>query len=115
MKLKINDNEFRIKLCLTEKERQNGMQNINFDHTFQGMLFFQNNGRHCFWMKDCIIPLDIIFIKNNIIKKIYSDCQPCVYEDCEKYCGKGEFVLELMGGTCNNLGIEIGDEIWLNL
>jgi uncharacterized membrane protein (UPF0127 family) len=62
-------------------------------------------------MKNCIIPLDIIFIDNDTITEIHSNCPPCKTKDCENYCGEGDMILELQGGTCKDLGIKIGDKI----
>jgi len=50
-------------------------------------------------------------IKDGIITDIHSDCPPCDTEDCPNYCGIGETILELKGGTCNRLGISEGDEV----
>jgi len=114
MKIRINDSHFRVKLAVSEKERQMGMMKKRFDDTFNGMLFIQENEEHCFWMKNCIIPLDIIFISDNTITKIHHNCPPCEDDICdEHYCGEGDLVLELMGGTCNKLGINEGDELEL--
>lgn len=112
MKIKINDNNFKVKLAVSEKEQEMGMMKKRFDDTFNGMLFLQGKGHHCFWMKNCIIPLDIIFINNNIIKKVHHNCPPCESDICdEHYCGEGDLVLELMGGTCNKLSIKEGDKL----
>jgi uncharacterized membrane protein (UPF0127 family) len=67
--------------------------------------------KQCFWMKNCIIPLDIIMIKNNVIVNIHSDCPPCTDEDCPSYCGMGNIVLELKGGSCERLNIQPGDTV----
>jgi uncharacterized membrane protein (UPF0127 family) len=113
MKLKINDNVFKIKIASTPKERERGMMGKKFDENFDGMFFLQNSGHHCFWMKNCLIPLDIIFIEENKIKKIFHNCPPCEDECNKTYCSDGDFVLELEGGTCINLGIEENDFIHL--
>jgi len=42
---------------------------------------------------------------------IHHNCPPCVDEDCENYCGRGYFILEVEGGTCKNLGIKKGDSV----
>jgi uncharacterized membrane protein (UPF0127 family) len=109
MKVSINDNIFKVKV-LTDKESQRvGMQKKRFNSEFDGLLFLMGGKEQCFWMKDCIIPLDIIMIKNNVIVNIHHNCPPCNDEDCPSYCGKGNIVLEVEGGTCNELEIEPGD------
>lgn len=111
MRVKINENIFKVKTLVDEKSHSNGMQNKSFDNTFDGMLFLMGGKEQCFWMKDCIIPLDIIMIKNNVIVNIHHDCPPCKGDDCPSYCGKGNIVLELEGGTCEEVGIEPGDSV----
>jgi uncharacterized membrane protein (UPF0127 family) len=111
MKLKINDNEFLVKVQTSDKETQEGMMNKKFNKSFNGMLFVMRNEEHCFWMKNCIISLDIIFIDNNKITKIFHNCLPCEEEPCKRYCAEGNFILELKGGTCKKLGIKKGDTV----
>jgi uncharacterized membrane protein (UPF0127 family) len=111
MELIINKNKFKVKTVISSKDTSRGMMNKQFDDTFNGMLFIMSEGEHCFWMKNCIIPLDIIFIDNDTITEIHSNCPPCKTKDCEKYCCEGDIILELQGGTCKDLGIKIGDKI----
>jgi len=116
MIININDNQFKIKLARTEKEKSEGMMGKKFNQTFNGLLFLMGEGKHCFWMKNCITDLDIIFIKKGKITKIHHSCPPCKEdndEDCERYCGSGNFVLELKGGTCKTLNITKGDSCGL--
>lgn len=116
MIIKINDNKFKVRIASSKKEKQIGMMKKRFDDTFNGMLFIQNNEYHCFWMKNCIIPLDIIYIKDKIITKIHHMCEPCNDEICdERYCGEGNLVLEIMGGDCKKLNIKEGDKIKLKI
>ena len=111
MNVKINDNLFSVKPVLTSKDIQNGMMGKKFDGTFDGMLFLMKNGPHSFWMKNCIVHLDIIFIDGNQITKIHHNCKPCHAEDCETYKGNGDIVLELPGGDCKKYDIKEGDLI----
>jgi len=113
MKLKVNENIFKIKIASTPREREIGMMNQSFNDSFDGMLFIQNNGYHCFWMKNCIINLDIIFIQDNTIVKIFHNCEKCGKQCEEHFCYEGNFVLELEGGKCKELGIKEGDLISL--
>ena len=87
------------------------MMRRRFDYTFDGLLFLMGGKKQCFWMKNCIIPLDIIIIKNNVIVNIHFDCPPCNEDPCLSYCGRGNIVLELEGGTCEELNIQPGDSV----
>ena len=111
MKVKINENIFKVKTLVDKNSQSIGMKNKRFDNTFDGLLFLMGGKEQCFWMKDCIIPLDIIMIKNNVIVNIHHDCPPCKMKNCPSYCGNGNIVLELAGGTCNEIDIEPGDTV----
>ena len=82
---------------------------------FDGMLFLMETSSNCFWMKGCIISLDIIFINDNVITKIFEKCPPCYVDNCPSYCAKGSIILEVASGTCNRLGIQKGDRVSYSL
>lgn len=111
MKVKINNNVFNVKALTDKKSQAIGMMGKTFDSSFDGLLFLMGGKKQCFWMKNCLIPLDIIIIKNNVIVNIHFDCPPCESEDCPSYCGNGNIVLELEGGTCDILNIQPGDSV----
>ncbi len=63
MNVFVNDNMFKVKVCVTPDTIQKGMMGQRFNSDFNGMLFMMgNNEEQSFWMKNCIIPLDIVFI-----------------------------------------------------
>lgn len=109
MVLRIKNNKFKVKTVFTRKDVQKGMMGRKFNSTFNGMLFLMDEGDHCFWMKNCITSLDIIFIDGNTITGIHHDCPPCTTEECENFCGEGDMILEVESGTCKKLNINIGD------
>lgn len=113
MKAKINNNLFNLKTVFTDKDTQQGMMNKKFDDTFDGMLFLMKNKPHSFWMKNCIIHLDILFINGNKITKIHHNCKPCYSDDCEHYSGEGDMILELPSNTCKKYNIKEDDLIEL--
>lgn len=113
MELIVNNNLFNVKCVLTSKDIQEGMMGKKFDKDFNGMLFLMKEGEHSFWMKNCITSLDIIFIKNNTIKKIHHNCKPCKTSECDHYNGEGDMILELKGGSCIKYDITEGDKIIL--
>ena len=111
MKVKINENIFKVKMLTDKKSQAKGMRGKRFENGFDGLLFLMGGKKQCFWMKNCIINLDIIIIKNNVIVNIHENCPPCNDDDCPSYCGNGNIVLELEGGSCENLQIEPGDVV----
>ena len=113
MKAKINNNLFNLKTVFTDSDTQQGMMNKKFDDTFDGMLFLMKNEPHSFWMKNCIVHLDILFINGNKIIKVHHNCKPCLSDDCEHYSGEGDMILELPANTCKKYNIKENDTIEL--
>jgi uncharacterized membrane protein (UPF0127 family) len=117
MKVIINDNVFKVKVCMTPETISKGMMGQKFNNDFNGMLFMMpNDGYQSFWMKNCLIPLDIIFIDSDKkITSIQKNCEPCKKIECPTYEGTGQYVLELEGGTCDICEIEPGQKIKITL
>lgn len=111
--IKINNNLFNVIPVLTDKDIQNGMMGKSFNDGFNGMLFFMGSGNHSFWMKNCNISLDIIFIDNMKVSTIHKNCPPCRDEECERYNGTGDLVLEINGGDCDKYDIQVGDSVYI--
>src|SRR5258708_4958367 len=68
---KIQNHEFQLIIAKTEEQKQIGLsKNTKLDQN-QAMLFiFDKPDYYRFWMKDMKFPIDIIFIKDNIILKL---------------------------------------------
>ncbi|MEI6221263.1 MAG: DUF192 domain-containing protein [bacterium] len=80
----------------------------------QGMMFLFNYPfRYAFWMKNTLIPLEMIFADKD--KKIVDiiHAAPCKQDPCPNYEPKkeGMFVLEVNEGFSNKNSISIGDEV----
>jgi len=104
---KIGDHTFILEEC---KDFKKGLSEREHLHENEGMLFnFNQEGDRSFHMKGCLIPLDIIFIKNGKVEKIYHDCNPCDLDECEKFNhNSSDTVVEVMGGTCKKNNINEG-------
>lgn len=82
-----------------------------------GMLFiFKNENIQSFWMKDTLIPLDIIFInRSGQITDIYTanpepgktDLQLKIYQSSQA----AKYVIELNAGITSKLNLKTGDTI----
>jgi uncharacterized membrane protein (UPF0127 family) len=114
MEIILNNNLLNVKCVMNSKDIQKGMMNRKFSKNFDGMLFLMKGNNHSFWMKDCVIPLDIIFIEENRVSKIHRNCEPCKEEPCKRYKGVGDMVLEVRGGFCKEYDIQNGDILVFN-
>jgi uncharacterized membrane protein (UPF0127 family) len=78
------------------------------------MLFIINEeGIYPFWMKNTLIPLDIIWInKDKEVVFIKKDFQPCT-EICESITPdkKAKYVLEINGSLADKNNIKVGDKV----
>ena len=78
-----------------------------------GMLFFfPADGDYGFWMKNTIIPLDMIWIDAaRKVVHIKTDVPPCKIEQCPSYDPgvQSRYVLELAAGEAVKRGLKVGD------
>jgi uncharacterized membrane protein (UPF0127 family) len=98
--IKLGETTFLVEEC---KDFSKGLSKREHLLENEGMLFnFNTPGTRSFHMKDCYVPLDIIFIEEGKIKKIFHNCPPCKNNDeCKKYeCDSADLVIEVLGGTC---------------
>ena len=77
-----------------------------------GMIFiFEGEGIYPFWMKNTLIPLDIIWLNEN--KEVVKIMQtlPCMEEPCEIYNPEvqARYVIEINGGFAEENNIQVGD------
>jgi uncharacterized membrane protein (UPF0127 family) len=82
--------------------------------TDSAMLFtFVNSTYQQFWMKNTLIPLDIIFVNDNKIVDIEHNSKPCDQDPCPTYNSEkpANQVLEINGGLSKKLNINIGQDV----
>lgn len=81
----------------------------------RGMLFlFPGIGRYSFWMKDTLIPLDIIWIdEDGRVVDVQDNVPPCRGDPCPSYepAGDARTVLELGAGQAEQHGVRPGTAI----
>jgi uncharacterized membrane protein (UPF0127 family) len=99
MQVEINGKVFPLELMRSPEDISNGM--MGRDNLEGCMGFKLKRGFHSFWMKDCLIPLDIVFVVNDKINKIFPGCQPCNGGDCQRFTAAADMVYEFPSGTCD--------------
>ncbi|MBY0450824.1 MAG: DUF192 domain-containing protein [Cyanobacteria bacterium] len=62
-----------------------------------------------FWMKECLMPLDIVFLRDGAIQKIQASAPPCRESPCPVYSSDSpvDMVIELKAGTAQKLGLQV--------
>jgi uncharacterized protein len=80
-----------------------------------GMLFvFEQTGVYPFWMKNTLIPLDIIWLDEDWrIVSIAASVPPCRADPCPTYppAGPARYVVEVNAGFTRTHGIARGDRV----
>lgn len=111
MSVNINGKVYPAEYMHTPEERAKGM--MGREKLDGCMVFKMGKGHHSFWMKDCLIPLDIVFVLNNRISKIHTGCQPCEGDCSQRYTGIGDHVIEFPANTANDF--KVGDRVRMYL
>lgn len=105
--------EFSVEIAGTNRQIMIGLMNREHMDDNHGMLFlFKHSGERSFWMKNTLIPLDMLFIKSDgTIHKIHENAQPGDLTSIKSE-GAVPAVLELNGGLTKKLGIREGDKVF---
>ncbi len=111
----LDAHHFSVELATTEAMRARGLmdrEQLAADH---GMLFvFASEKPQTFWMKDTLIPLDILFFdKDRKLVSMQLNVPPCKTVPCPTYPSNepAKYVLELPAGTAVAIGASVGDEL----
>lgn len=104
--------KFDVELALNDAERSRGLMFREKLGPYDGMLFdFHREAPVSFWMKNTLIPLDMIFIAaDGTIRSIHANAVPHSTETIpSQFPVRG--VLEINGGSAKLLGIKPGDKV----
>lgn len=109
---------FEAELAKTKAEKRKGLKERKNLDKDKAMLFsYPQERKLSFWMKDVLIPLDIIWLsKNKEVIKIKHKAQPCKSEPCPAFKpkAKSQYVLEIKGGRAKEIGLKKGKELNFN-
>ncbi len=101
-----------VELAEDDEERSRGLMYRNKMKENQGMLFiFDFEELQSFWMRNTVLPLDIIFVNSNYeIVKIHKNTTPFLEEGYPSY-RPAQYVVEVNAGYTDKFGIEEGNKI----
>ncbi|MCE9624462.1 MAG: DUF192 domain-containing protein [Deltaproteobacteria bacterium] len=104
--------EFQAELARTPAEHSQGLMYRSEMEPDHGMLFvFPKLNQTPFWMKNTLIPLDMVFIGPD--KKIVSIVERATPQTTSprEAAGPYQYVLEINGGKSETFGIHAGDRV----
>ncbi len=87
-----------VDIAKTQEDKQKWLMNVDYLESDSWMLFvFDEEDKHWFWMKNTLIPLDILWINDNEVVSIKDNAQPCKDEYCDIYYPSeaADYVLEV--------------------
>ncbi|RLE16770.1 MAG: DUF192 domain-containing protein [Acidobacteria bacterium] len=108
-----------MELATTEEQWIRGLMYRHSLAPGTGMLFiYDHPAPYAFWMKNCFIHLDIIWLSQD--KKIVyyvENVPPCDQPDCPSYgsMNMARYVIEVNPGTVKKHKLKLGDEIRIKL
>ena len=112
-------NCFDVEIANTDIRRAQGLMGINSLDENKGMLFvFNKEDNYSFWMKNTLIPLDIIWMdKGGKVIFIKENAQPCTNDNCPYIISdtKAKYVLEINAGKAGEINLKTGDNLDINL
>jgi uncharacterized protein len=106
------ERRFKVELAVQEHERQRGLMYREALAEDEGMLFlFEEMGPLSFWMKNTWIPLDMLFIDDDLtVVGIVENAEPMTTTP-RAPGGHSRFVLEVKGGLSQQLGMQAGQKV----
>ena len=102
---------FHVEVMDTEAGREKGLMFRQSMPKFSGMLFvYEEPQPVAFWMKNTLIPLDMIFIRADGIIANIETAVPLSLDSVPS-AGDAAAVLEIAGGRSAELKIKAGDKV----
>ena len=109
--IKVADKTYNVSIAQTEEEKEQGLMGVETLPENQGMLFDYTNDPQTeisFWMKDTLIPLDIVFINNQGVVTAVAQGEPMSEEQILCEADEDELIFYVLEVNVNS-GIKEGD------
>ncbi len=83
--VQVGDRVLTLAIADNPSLRQQGFTGVTDLADLDGMLFFWRHDGDPFWMKDTLIPLDIVWFNEDGTYKDRASMVPCTEDPCERY------------------------------
>jgi len=109
---------FLAEVARTEQEQARGLmyrQTLNKDRCM--IFIYDEDGNHRIWMKNCLISLDVVWIREDgtVVETCEQvpPCSPMRGDDCPTYGGTvpARHFIEFPVGTFKRLGLKKGEHL----
>ncbi len=102
----LGNKQFKVQEAKSEEEKQKGLQNVKELPKNTGMIFYWDQPQRVeMWMRDTLIPLDIIFINSD--QEVIDVKKGTPKDDTLLSVEDTMYVVELNQGS----GVKVGDEL----
>lgn len=111
---KIANQVIQLEVARTVEQQEMGLMYRTSLASDRGMVFpFDPPRRVGFWMKNTLIPLDMVFLLKGKVQSIASNVPPCKADPCPIYGPNAlvDQVIELRAGRAAELGLKQGDRV----
>lgn len=106
---------FAVEVADTPEARRSGLMGRATLPEGEGMLFvFEGESTLRFWMKDTLLPLDIVYINSSLQVVDVQRMLPCLREPCEVYTSAQPAMYALEVGAYAAKGVEKGTALVLS-
>ncbi|MBL8142137.1 MAG: DUF192 domain-containing protein [Acidobacteria bacterium] len=104
-----------VEIADTDDKRQRGLMFRKELAPTDGMVFiFDEKGFYPFWMKNCFISLDMIWVDEAFkVVSIAPSVPPCKADPCPNYSPTADalYVVETVSGFAKQHGVKVGDTL----
>jgi uncharacterized membrane protein (UPF0127 family) len=107
----------RLEVARTDPQREHGLMDRTSLPAHTGMLFvFEKDGPVTFWMKDTLVPLDMVFVgADGTVRSVAAKVPPAPLSEADATIplepGVGKYVIELPSGEAARDGIKPGTRL----
>jgi uncharacterized protein len=109
--------EIRVQVAKTPEDREHGLMGVTHLPAHNGMLFiFEQDAPVAFWMKNTLIPLDMVFIgQDGVVRRVYANVPVVARSLPDSQIpleqGTAKYVIELPAGEAVKDGLRQGARV----